>query len=85
MEVEERKEGFGRGGLDCTGDQPDGEEDEEGGAKVDGEDIELGEAQRHIAREVELRRRVRVGAHCRRRLDLELESDETKETVVNWT
>jgi hypothetical protein len=70
-----RKEGFGRGVLDCTREQPDGEDDEEGGAEVDREDLELGEAQRHISREVELRRRVGVAAHCRRRLDLESEME----------
>jgi hypothetical protein len=62
-----RKEGSGRAGLGCTGEEPDGEEDEEGGAEVAREDLELGEAQRHVAREVELRRRVGVGGHCRLR------------------
>jgi hypothetical protein len=79
-------EGFGRGGSDCTGEEPDDEEDEDGGAQVGRENLELGEAQRHETWEVELRRRVGVGSHCRRRrLDLEsgMERDENQ-TAVNW-
>jgi hypothetical protein len=47
-----------------TGQEPDGEENEEGGAEVGPEDLELGEALRHVAREVQACRRVRMGSHC---------------------
>lgn len=43
-----------------TGDEPDGEENEDGGAEVGHEDLDLGQLQRHETRKVQLGWRVRV-------------------------
>lgn len=56
-----------------TGDEPDGEEDEDGGADVGHEDLDLRQPQRHEARQLQVCRRVGV-PHCRgpaRLLDLD--------------
>ena len=43
-----------------TGDEPDGDEDEQRGAQVGREDLALRQLQRHEARQLQLRRRVGV-------------------------
>ena len=69
------KEGAGSTGY-RTGDEPDGDDDEERGAQVGREDLALRQLQRHEARQLQLRRRIGV-PHCRRRRRLLLREGTT--------